>query len=68
MMKKSTKCTILLTSLILLSAGVNAIFIGTDGGRAAKQAQRVERQAPALQQISAVDARPAESTSHLEVR
>ncbi len=67
-MKKSTKCTALLTSLILLSAGVNAIFIGTHGGRATKQAQQVERQAPALQQISAVDARFSRSTPHLEVR
>jgi hypothetical protein len=46
-MKKSTKCTALLTSLLLLSAGVNAIFVGTIGGRASKQAQQIERQDPA---------------------
>jgi hypothetical protein len=46
-MKKSTKCAALLTSLFVLAAGVNAIFIGIDGGRVTKQTQQVERQAPA---------------------
>ena len=45
-MKKSTKCAALLTSLFVLAAGVNAIFIGIDGGRAIELTQQVERQAP----------------------
>ena len=46
-MKKSTKCTALLASLALLSAGVNSIFIATAGGSLTKQSQQVHRQAPA---------------------
>jgi hypothetical protein len=45
-MKKSTKCAALLTSLFVIAAGVNAIFIGIEGGSATKQTQQVERQAP----------------------
>lgn len=67
-MKKSTKCTALLGSLVLLSATVNGIFIATDSGRPIKQAKQVERQAPAPQQISAVDARFSQGTAHSEVR
>ena len=44
MMKKFAKCTVLLASLLLLSAGVNYIFIGTAGGRVIKQTQQVHRE------------------------
>jgi hypothetical protein len=52
-MKKSTKCTALLATLALLSAGVNSIFIATAGG-SAKQPQQVHRQASVPQQTAAV--------------
>lgn len=52
-MKKFRNCTVLLVSLLLLSAGVNYIFIGTAGGRAIEQAQQVRNSM--LQQTSAVD-------------
>jgi hypothetical protein len=53
-MKKSTKCTALLASLVLLSAGVNSIFIATAGGSPSTQPQQVDRQTPMPQQIAAV--------------
>jgi hypothetical protein len=53
-MKKSTKCTALLATLVLLSAGVNSIFIATAGGTQTRQPQQVHRQAPAPQQTAAV--------------
>src|SRR6478735_1234943 len=42
MMQKSTKCIALLASLLLLSAGLNYIFVGIAGGRANKQTQQVQ--------------------------
>ena len=54
-MKKSTKCTALLASLLLLSAGVNSIFIGTAGGRMTKQTQQVHREGSTPQQTSAAE-------------
>jgi hypothetical protein len=54
MTKKSAKCTVLLASLLLLSVGVNYVFIGTAGGRMVRQAQQVQREGSALQQASAV--------------
>ena len=41
MMRKYTKCAALLVSLLLISAGVNYVFIGTAGGRVMKQTQLV---------------------------
>ena len=58
MMKKSMKCTALLASLTLLSAGVNYIFIGTAGGGVIKQTQQVQREGSTLQQTSAVECTP----------
>ena len=58
MMQKYTKCIALLASLLLLSAGVNYIFIGTDGGRVIKQAQQLQREGSILQQTSAVECTP----------
>ena len=52
-MKKSTRCTVLLASLLLLSAGVNYIFIGTAGGRMTRQTQQVHHEAPTPQRTSA---------------
>src|SRR5262245_65524463 len=43
-MKKSTKCTAILKSLVLLSAGVNAIFVGCVGSRATQRDSEVGRQ------------------------
>ena len=68
MMKKSTKCTALLASLILLSAGVNYIFIGTAGGRVTTQTQQVQHEGSTLQQISAVECMPEPKHCSLAVR
>jgi hypothetical protein len=56
-MKQSTKCTVLLGSLLLISAGVNSIFIVTAGGSLTKHAQQVQREAPAPQQTAAAECR-----------
>ena len=39
MMQKHTKCIALLASLLLLSVGLNYIFIGIAGGSSFKQTQ-----------------------------
>ena len=65
--QKSTKCAALLASLILLSAGVNYIFIGTTGGRVTSQPQQVQREGSTLKQTSAVECAP-ESKCSLAVR
>jgi hypothetical protein len=54
-MKKFTTCTALLGSLLLLSAGVNYIFIGTAGGRLTKQTEQVQHVGSTPQQISAAE-------------
>jgi hypothetical protein len=64
-MKKSTKCTALLASLALLSAGVNSIFIATAGGSLTKQAQQVHRHAPVPQQTAAVACSIEANCSHV---
>jgi hypothetical protein len=58
MMQKSTKCIALLASLLLLSAGLNYIFIGIAGGRAIKQTQQVQRARSTPQQTFAVECAP----------
>jgi hypothetical protein len=67
-MKKSTKCTALLASLLLLSAGVNSIFIVTAGGPMAKQAQQVHREGSTPQQTAAVECKPEPKHCLLAVR
>jgi hypothetical protein len=57
-MKKSTKCAALLVSLLLLSVGVNSIFILTAGGKVINQAEQVQRKGSTPQQTSAVDCTP----------
>ncbi len=52
-MKKSTKFTALLAFLLLLSAGVNSIFIGIPGG--SMKTQQVRHEVSALQQASALE-------------
>lgn len=54
-MKKSTKCAALLTSLFVLSAGVNSIFILTVGGRVGKQTDQVHREESTPQKTAVVD-------------
>jgi hypothetical protein len=54
-MKQSTKCMVLLGSLLLISAGVNSIFIVTAGGSLTKHPQQVQREAPAPQQTAAAE-------------
>ena len=54
-MTKSTKCMALLASLLLFSAGVNSIFIGTAAGSLAKQTQQVHREGATPQQTTAVE-------------
>ncbi|MGH6824982.1 hypothetical protein [Methyloceanibacter sp.] len=68
MMQKYIKCMALLASLILLSAGLNYIFIGTAGGRVMKQTQQVQRGGPTLQQASAVECAPETKRCSLAVR
>ena len=58
MMQKYTKCIALLASLLLLSAGLNYIFIGIAGGRAFKQTQQVQRGPSTPQQTFAVECAP----------
>jgi hypothetical protein len=53
-MKKSTKCAALLVSLLLVSAGVNSIFIVTAGGWA-KQSEQVDREGSTPQKTAVVD-------------
>jgi hypothetical protein len=55
MMQKYTKCTALLVSLLLLSAGVNYVFIGTAGGRVIKQTQQVHGEGSSPIRTSAVE-------------
>jgi hypothetical protein len=58
MMQKCTKCIALLASLLLLSAGLNYIFVGIAGGRANKQTQQVQRGPSTPQQTFAVECAP----------
>lgn len=67
-MKKSANCTALLVSLILLSAGVNYIFIGTTGGRVIKQPQQAQREVSTSQQISAVECTPEPEHCSIAIR
>jgi hypothetical protein len=67
-MKKSTKCAALLASLLLLSAGVNSIFIVTAGGRVTKQTQQVHREGSTPQQTAAVDCKPEPQHCWLAIR
>ena len=46
MMQKSTKCIALLASLLLLSAGLNYIFVGIAGGRATSKRSRFRADGP----------------------
>jgi hypothetical protein len=55
-MTKNAKCLTLLASLLVLSVGVNFIFIGIDGGsNSHMQAQHAK---PTLQQTSAAECTP----------
>ena len=54
-MKKFKRCTALLGSLLLLSAGVNYIFIGIPGGMVIKQTQQVQSEGSTPQQTSAAE-------------
>jgi hypothetical protein len=58
MMQKCTKCIALLASLLLLSAGLNYIFVGIAGGRANKQTQQVQRGTSTTAQTFAVECAP----------
>jgi hypothetical protein len=58
MMQKSTKCIALLASLLLLSAGLNYIFVGIAGGRANKQTQQVQSGRSTPHQTFAVECAP----------
>jgi hypothetical protein len=55
-MKKSTKCMTLLAFLLLLSTGVNSLFIGIPGG--AMKAQHARHEVSARQQASALECTP----------
>ena len=58
MMQKCTKCIALLASLLLLSAGLNYIFVEIAGGRANKQTQQVQRGTSTPAQTFAVECAP----------
>ena len=66
--QKSVKCIALLASLILLSAGVNYIFIETAGSRVNSQPQQVQREGSTLRQTSAVECEPEPKHCSLAVR
>jgi hypothetical protein len=66
--QKSMKCAALLASLILVSAGVNYIFIGTAGGKVNSQPQQVQREGSTLKQTSAVECAPESKYCSLAVR
>ncbi len=55
MMQKYTKCTALLVSLLLISAGVNYVFIGTPGGTVIKQTQQVHGEGSSPLRTSAAE-------------
>ena len=55
MMQKYTKCAALLVSLLLISAGVNYVFIGTAGGRVIKQTQQAHGEGSSPLRTSAVE-------------
>jgi hypothetical protein len=54
-MKKLMRCAVLLGSLLLLSVGVNYIFIGTLGGGMVNPMHRVQHGESAVQQTSAAE-------------
>lgn len=54
-MKKLMRCAVLLGSLLLLSVGVNYIFIGNLGGRMVNPMHQVQHGESAVQQTSAAD-------------
>ena len=67
-MNKFKRCAALLGSLLLLSAGVNYIFIGIPGGMVIKQTQQIQREGSTPQQTSAAECAPDPKHCSLAVR